>query len=141
MRPCISILPSPLDRVLFLALLALPALPAHPEVLSINRLAPRLRSYAGDIALVDVDGDGALDIVATGGSSHGPSTDDRVYMNDHSCRFTRDLSSSLLVRGGDPNILANGMAWADYDADGDVDVLMLLLGIFLQILLLTLVLS
>jgi hypothetical protein len=85
-------------------------------------------AYAGDVALVDVDGSGSLDLVVTGSSSF--SSDDRVYMNTGACHFTRDNTSSLLVRSDDvAGTHANSMAWADYDGDGDSDVLMLLTGI------------
>ena len=72
--------------------------------------------------LLDVDGDGDLDLfVVSGGVEHDSGAEelrDRLYLNDGKGRFTRAPDSSL------PDLRFSGgvAAAADYDGDGDLDI-------------------
>ena len=68
--------------------------------------------YTTGAALVDVDGDGDLDLLV---NLHGGGT--REFLNDGHGHFVEKLNSGLQSSGG-----AMSMALADIDGDGDLDL-------------------
>jgi hypothetical protein len=65
----------------------------------------------------DVDGDGDLDLIAGAWSNLGEgTTDDEIYLNDGTGRFTE---LRVLDRSDGGN---QGMQATDYDLDGDIDI-------------------
>jgi hypothetical protein len=70
---------------------------------------------------LDADGDGDLDLfVVSGGVASDPGAEvlrDRLYVNDGSGRFARDLEALPDLRDS-----GGGAAAADFDRDGDVDL-------------------
>lgn len=83
------------------------------------------RGFPGGIALVDADGDGDLDVMATRGydttQKKVPLKYDRsmLYLNDGRGLFSHALESPL-SNADNP---ASGSTWGDVDNDGDLDVL------------------
>ena len=80
------------------------------------------RGFPGGVSLVDVDGDGDLDLMATRGYSpiaRPLLRYDRsmLYRNDGAGNFTHDTASAL-ANADNP---ASGSTWGDVDGDGDLD--------------------
>lgn len=70
--------------------------------------------YGAGLMMSDLDNDGDLDIVVSGGSTGRFG----VYENDGTGHFTdRSFSSGLIFMS-----MSSGMAAADYDNDGDIDI-------------------
>ncbi len=88
---------------------------AESGVQSIN--LPRASNPIGGsgVAVADVDGDGALDLVATAGV-RGPT---RVYRNLGELRF-----EDITAQSPSPLVAANGATLADLDGDGDADLVL-----------------
>src|SRR5436309_1550687 len=63
-------------------------------------------------ALVDIDGDGHLDLLV-----NGIGTGTRLFINDGKGRFTESKNSGLAGKSG-----ATTLALADIDGDGDLDL-------------------
>jgi hypothetical protein len=78
------------------------------------------RGYPGGVSLVDVDGDGDVDVMATRGydPTAKPYRGDRstLYLNDGSAKFSRADAPFSAVDTPD-----SGSTWADVDGDGDPD--------------------
>jgi len=73
--------------------------------------------YGGRLAWGDLDGDGDLDLAATGYGTDG-SRRAALYLNEPLGTFVQDTASELTpVTGGD-------LAWGDYDNDGDLDLVL-----------------
>jgi hypothetical protein len=68
---------------------------------------------SSDLAWGDYDGDGDLDLAATGISDDGPLTE--VYVNDANGGFVSLDANLVGVKGGD-------IVWGDYDNDRDLDL-------------------
>ena len=68
--------------------------------------------YSTGAALVDVDGDGHLDLLV-----NGIGTGTRLFINDGKGHFTESKTSGLLHKYG-----ATTLALADIDGDGDLDL-------------------
>ena len=76
-------------------------------------------------ALVDVDGDGDLDLVLGGHPGAGQSTsNDVILLNDGNGRFTSSSSWTLPARTGNGNWGTVAITVADFDGDGWPDLLM-----------------
>jgi len=120
-------------RILIALPLLLAACASQAEVTA-NVCAPRLthtplivgdgtrdRAFYGGVSLADVDGDGDLDLMATGG--YAPSVQpfryraNTLYINDGAGHFTHSPDPEFLV-ADNPN---SGSSWADIDDDGDLD--------------------
>lgn len=81
----------------------------------------RDRGFPGGVSLADVDEDGDLDLLTTGGYSpvlrplrYRANT---LYLNDGAGRFTHAADPEFLV-ADNPN---SGSTWGDVDGDGDPD--------------------
>ena len=74
--------------------------------------------YGGRLAWGDLDGDGDLDLAATGYGTDG-SRQAVIYLNEPLGTLVQDTGNTDLtpVSGGD-------LAWADYDNDGDTDLVL-----------------
>jgi enediyne biosynthesis protein E4 len=70
------------------------------------------KGWGMGITAVDFDGDGLLDLFATGFNGNA------LYKGISSCKF-EDVTEKAGVKGIG---FQTGMAWADYDRDGDLDV-------------------
>jgi len=77
------------------------------------------------LGLVDLDGDGDLDLYAVqggtvdeDGTARADDADDALYLNDGAGRFARAPEPGALGRG-----YGSGVAAADVDGDGDLDLL------------------
>lgn len=80
------------------------------------------RGFPGGVSLVDADGDGDLDVMATQGydvtaQKYLPRRS-MLYLNDGRGNFARAQDSPLSGLIGP----ASGSTWADIDRDGDLDV-------------------
>ncbi|MCE9521585.1 MAG: CRTAC1 family protein [Alphaproteobacteria bacterium] len=79
------------------------------------------RGFPGGISLVDVDGDGDIDLMATHGfdPTANKYVPDRsmLYLNDGQGHFTHALDSTLSSTIGP----TSGSTWGDVDGDGDLD--------------------
>jgi hypothetical protein len=87
---------------------------------------PVLEQNGQGIGLLDYDGDGWLDLFVPNGSTHErwkvrKNPGNRLYRNKGDWRF-EDVTNRAGVRG---NSWSNGVAIADYDADGDFDIYVL----------------
>ncbi|MBT4583766.1 MAG: CRTAC1 family protein [Phycisphaerae bacterium] len=84
--------------------------PQYPEI------------FGGGSALLDVEGDGDLDIyVVQGGSIHDPTQTtftNQLFINDGNGYFTNASKGS----GAEDNGFGMGAATGDYDGDGDLDI-------------------
>ena len=84
--------------------------PQYPEI------------FGGGAALLDVEGDGDLDIyVVQGGSIHDPTQTtftNQLFINDGNGYFTNASKGS----GAQDNGFGMGAATGDYDGDGDLDI-------------------
>ncbi|MEZ4827503.1 MAG: FG-GAP-like repeat-containing protein [Bacteroidia bacterium] len=69
------------------------------------------------IVLGDYDGDGDLDILATGDLGGG-LTSTALYKNNGGTTFAKDADAS----GDFAQVRLAGLAWGDYDNDGDLDL-------------------
>lgn len=79
------------------------------------------RGFPGGVSLIDADGDGDLDVMATQGydvtqPKYLPRRS-MLYLNDGRAAFTRAEDSALSGTIGP----ASGSTWADIDRDGDLD--------------------
>ncbi len=74
--------------------------------------------YGGRLAWGDLDGDGDLDLAATGYGTDG-FRQAVIYLNEPLGTLVQDTGNADLtpVSGGD-------LAWADYDNDGDLDLVL-----------------
>ncbi|ANP45879.1 hypothetical protein ATE48_08065 [Candidatus Viadribacter manganicus] len=81
----------------------------------------RDRGFPGGISLADIDDDGDLDLMATGGYSPAQGRPsyraNTLYINDGSGNFSHSPDPEFLV-ADNPN---SGSTWADIDDDGDLD--------------------
>lgn len=85
----------------------------------------RDRGFPGGVSLTDVDNDGDLDLMATGGYSPIANPQpprytyraNTLYLNDGAGNFTHSPYPEFLV-ADNPN---SGSTWADIDNDGDLD--------------------
>ena len=87
---------------------------------------PVLEQNGQGIGLLDYDGDGWLDLFMPNGSTRDrwknrKNPGNRLYRNQGGWRF-EDVTERAGVRG---NSWSNGVAIADYDADGDFDIYVL----------------
>ena len=84
--------------------------PMYPEI------------FGGGVALLDVEGDGDLDMyVVQGGSIHDPAqtmSTNQLFLNDGTGLFTNATQGS----GADISGYGMGAATGDYDNDGDLDI-------------------
>jgi hypothetical protein len=74
----------------------------------------------GGVAWGDYDGDGDLDVLASGGQTSGSTKELRIYKNNGN--GTMDATQIELDTAGG-GVWYGGVAWGDYDSDGDLDVL------------------
>jgi len=85
-------------------------IPQYPEI------------FGGGAALLDVEGDGDLDMyVVQGGSIHDPAQttfSNQLFINDGTGHFMNATVGS----GADDNGYGMGAATGDYDNDGDLDI-------------------
>ena len=72
----------------------------------------------GNAAWGDLDGDGDLDLAATGYGTDG-GRQAALYINDPLGTLTLDTRNGQL-----PPLSGGDIAWADYDADGDLDLVL-----------------
>ena len=72
--------------------------------------------YSGDIAWVDIDKDGYLDLVVSGFNQTGKTL---LYRNEQGLYFVKDTTVNL------PQLFSTQMDWGDLDADGDIDFVMM----------------
>ncbi|MEZ5064192.1 MAG: FG-GAP-like repeat-containing protein [bacterium] len=76
-------------------------------------------THTEDVAWVDVDNDGDLDLfVANAGNDAASAEDDILYLNDGAGNLTAIAGDPLVTDG----LLSRHGAFADYDDDGDLDV-------------------
>ncbi|MFO0928394.1 MAG: CRTAC1 family protein [Gemmataceae bacterium] len=91
-----------------------------------------LESLGGGVGLIDLDGDGLLDVFLPGGGYY--VGDDRRTIVGSPCRFYRNLGKGKFadvttavgldqLAGGQPWFYTHGAAVADYDRDGWPDLL------------------
>jgi len=71
----------------------------------------------GSVAWGDIDNDGRLDFILTGGTFSTPKSLSRVYHNNGDGTFT-DIAAGL------PGVMQSSVAWGDYDNDGYLDILL-----------------
>lgn len=81
----------------------------------------RDRGFPGGVSLIDADGDGDLDLMATGGYSPTGGRPvyraNTLYLNDGAGNFSHSSDPEFIV-ADNPN---SGSTWADVDNDGDLD--------------------
>jgi hypothetical protein len=73
----------------------------------------------GDVDFADVDGDGDLDLLATGDDGSDPVESTKLFINDGTGGFTEDATASALFT----DLKDSDADFADVDGDGDQDLL------------------
>jgi hypothetical protein len=79
-----------------------------------------------DVDLVDLDGDGDLDLYVTEGTASAAGRPDRLYINDGEGVFSDHTSTRLAAVNNTTNSVKT--AFGDVDGDGDLDALVANLG-------------
>ncbi|MFQ6093779.1 MAG: FG-GAP-like repeat-containing protein, partial [bacterium] len=80
---------------------------------------PFWEDNSGDVALLDIDGDGDLDYMAGNTLGNGaPDGKNRLYLNDGTGHF-EDVSSERIPQNNEGTVV---IAFADVDGDSDLDV-------------------
>ncbi|MFQ6104593.1 MAG: FG-GAP repeat domain-containing protein [Candidatus Glassbacteria bacterium] len=82
---------------------------------------PMDSDYTNDVDLIDIDGDGDLDIFFTNSARYTPydGQQSRIYINDGTAHFTDETDPRLPSEHFD----TRRSAFADFDADGDLDII------------------
>lgn len=93
-----------------------------------SKRIPASNDTTRDVALLDIDGDGDLDLVAANGSLTRPARV-TLHRNDGQGRFT-DITATHT-----PNVTAtfHSIAWADFDGDRDLDLALASEGLYSEV--------
>ncbi len=96
---------------------------------ALDNIQPRSDNYAGSGDVVDIDGDGDLDLVLTNPfSPNASSSSPQVLVNDGNGNFTRteygivDFPGQVSLANEENRSFAAGAMFADYNRDGIIDI-------------------